>query len=291
MAALRRSPGGKDEVRDEVLAAAAHARRDWCSARPRAHWPRYPASVTGDDGNPVALTPGAPLTLRNMECQGVRAPRRGRQRVVAGHGRWIRPASAPTRAPRTAGTRDHQRGQHFVILARQRHLHGERQPFTDRELRDAEGRTTSTTAVDRSARPSRSGAARRHCAHAPARTRSRRSRSCSASPPIPAPARTRSVRQGRRRRRPTAHLRRRQETAFLDTRDRQDRAQSSARAPGDYVVVARAQSGDYYTAWSAPVTLKLIAPFDFMTRTFPDSRGPRYQVRAHPARGERRRRA
>jgi hypothetical protein len=53
-----------------------------------------------------------------------------------------------------------------------------------------------------------------------------------------------------------------------------------AREPGDYVVVARARSGDYYTPWSPPVTMKLMAPFDFSTRTFPDQRGPRYSVRA-----------
>jgi hypothetical protein len=52
-----------------------------------------------------------------------------------------------------------------------------------------------------------------------------------------------------------------------------------ASEPGDYVVVARAKSGDYYTAWSPPVTMRLIAPFDFVTRSFPDARGPRYQVR------------
>jgi hypothetical protein len=53
-----------------------------------------------------------------------------------------------------------------------------------------------------------------------------------------------------------------------------------ASEPGDYVVVARAKSGDYATAWSAPITMRLIAPFDFSTRVFPDQRGPRYSVRA-----------
>ena len=52
-----------------------------------------------------------------------------------------------------------------------------------------------------------------------------------------------------------------------------------AREPGDYVIVARAKSGDYYTPWSAPVTFRLIAPFDLASRTFPDRRGPRYKVR------------
>jgi hypothetical protein len=49
--------------------------------------------------------------------------------------------------------------------------------------------------------------------------------------------------------------------------------------PGQYMMVARAQSGDYFTAWSPPVTVTLIAPFDLSSVSFPDSRGPSYQVR------------
>jgi hypothetical protein len=49
--------------------------------------------------------------------------------------------------------------------------------------------------------------------------------------------------------------------------------------PGQYVMVARAQSGDYYTAWSPAVAVTLIAPFDLSSVSFPDSRGPSYQVR------------
>jgi hypothetical protein len=49
--------------------------------------------------------------------------------------------------------------------------------------------------------------------------------------------------------------------------------------PGTYVMVARGQAGEYFTAWSPPVTITLVAPFDLKTVTFPDSRGPSYQVR------------
>jgi hypothetical protein len=49
--------------------------------------------------------------------------------------------------------------------------------------------------------------------------------------------------------------------------------------PGQYTMVARAQSGDYFTAWSPPVTITLVAPFDLTSVTFPDSRGPSYQLR------------
>ncbi len=53
-----------------------------------------------------------------------------------------------------------------------------------------------------------------------------------------------------------------------------------ASEPGAYTIVARARSGSYYSPWSAPANFNLIAPFDISSRSFPDSRGPSYQVRA-----------
>ncbi len=53
-----------------------------------------------------------------------------------------------------------------------------------------------------------------------------------------------------------------------------------ARDPGVYTIVARARSGAYYSPWSPPATFTLQVPFDISSRTFPDSRGPSYQVRA-----------
>jgi hypothetical protein len=53
--------------------------------------------------------------------------------------------------------------------------------------------------------------------------------------------------------------------------------------PGRWVVVARARgystSGQYFTAWSAPAVIRAVAPFDLDRVTFPDSRGPSYQLR------------
>jgi len=49
--------------------------------------------------------------------------------------------------------------------------------------------------------------------------------------------------------------------------------------PGAYVMVARAVYGDTATAWSAPITLNVISPFDMTGVSFPDSRGPSYQLR------------
>jgi hypothetical protein len=51
------------------------------------------------------------------------------------------------------------------------------------------------------------------------------------------------------------------------------------RTPGTYLMVARAKNGSYYSPWSAPISIRLIAPFDLSSTTFPDSRGPSYQVR------------
>jgi len=51
------------------------------------------------------------------------------------------------------------------------------------------------------------------------------------------------------------------------------------RTPGTYVMVARARVLGYYSPWSAPITVRLIAPFDLSSRTFPDQIGPSYEVR------------
>ncbi len=52
---------------------------------------------------------------------------------------------------------------------------------------------------------------------------------------------------------------------------------------GSYVVVARASAyggaARFFTPWSAPVTVQAISPFDLSSLRFPDSRGPKYQLR------------
>jgi hypothetical protein len=49
--------------------------------------------------------------------------------------------------------------------------------------------------------------------------------------------------------------------------------------PGRYLIVARVKGGDYYTPWSAPVTVTAVAPFDIQSVAFPDARGPSYKLR------------
>jgi hypothetical protein len=50
--------------------------------------------------------------------------------------------------------------------------------------------------------------------------------------------------------------------------------------PGRYVMVARVRGGDYFTPWSAPIAFTVKAPFDLSFVSFPDSRGPSYKLRA-----------
>lgn len=54
--------------------------------------------------------------------------------------------------------------------------------------------------------------------------------------------------------------------------------------PGRYTFVARASvfngAGDAFTAWSGPVPVTVLAPFDLSSTSFPDSRGPRYRLAA-----------
>jgi hypothetical protein len=66
--------------------------------------------------------------------------------------------------------------------------------------------------------------------------------------------------------------------------------QMLATKPGTYVVVARAESDNAFTPWSAPVKVKVLAPFAF-SDSFPDAIGPRYTIRGRldegSARGKR----
>lgn len=50
-------------------------------------------------------------------------------------------------------------------------------------------------------------------------------------------------------------------------------------APGTYTIVARAKNGLYTSAWSAPVNVQVMVPFDLLSVSFPDSIGPRYTLK------------
>lgn len=57
------------------------------------------------------------------------------------------------------------------------------------------------------------------------------------------------------------------------------------RVPGVYTAVARAYafggSARFYTPWSAPIQIRAIVPFDLQRVSFPDSRGPSYKLRGY----------
>ena len=66
--------------------------------------------------------------------------------------------------------------------------------------------------------------------------------------------------------------------AFLDRNT--GLADARFAEPGRYVMVARVKRGDYYSPWSAPISFQVKAPFDLSLVSFPDSRGPSYKLRA-----------
>jgi hypothetical protein len=51
--------------------------------------------------------------------------------------------------------------------------------------------------------------------------------------------------------------------------------------PGAYVMVARGVYGTSATPWSPPITVNVQSPFDISTVSFPDRRGPSYQIAAY----------
>ena len=58
------------------------------------------------------------------------------------------------------------------------------------------------------------------------------------------------------------------------------------RKPGRYVAVARQKayatpSGNFFTPWSAPVTIQAVVPFEVSTLSFIDAVGPRFSVRGY----------
>ena len=66
--------------------------------------------------------------------------------------------------------------------------------------------------------------------------------------------------------------------AFLDRTT--GLADAGFREPGTYVMVARVKGDDYFSPWSAPITFQVKAPFDLSFVTFPDPDGPSYKLRA-----------
>ncbi len=230
-------------------------------------------TVTADDGNPVALTAGAPLALRNMDVTAV-------SRVdAADAGSFSAVALDPTGVSAESGTPFCQRSgnedKHFVAYRGNGTYTLQIDLFSDTACKTAKNRVTLQWTV---------GAAVAVVAPAgPLPTRQKGSFSTImqqldfvANPGAITHeikfAKNGVVQPDGSLASPVL------KDGFLNRTTGKVEI-IGASEPGTYVVVARAKSGDYYTAWSPPVTLKLIAPFDFSTRSFPDQTGPRYSVR------------
>ena len=247
-------------------------------------------TVTGDDGNPVALTAGAPLALRNMDVTAVSHVDGRRRRLVArprsldpDRRRRPRPAprSAGTRGPSTTTSTSSPTAATAPTRCTIRPLRRPRCATREDAGQPARGRSRASVAIGQPAATA---------AHPPARTRSRRSRSSSTSPRNPgADHATRSSTPRAASCRPTAASRlRRSRTAFLNRATGKVQI-IGASEPGDYVVVARAKSGDYYTAWSAPITMnadravRLLRPARSRTRAARATRSAARSARRAPA--------
>jgi hypothetical protein len=51
--------------------------------------------------------------------------------------------------------------------------------------------------------------------------------------------------------------------------------------PGTYTIVARAKNGLYTSPWSPPVTVQVLVPFDLSSVSFPDAIGPKYTMKGY----------
>lgn len=51
--------------------------------------------------------------------------------------------------------------------------------------------------------------------------------------------------------------------------------------PGTYTVVARDSASGHRTPWSAPVRIRVVAPFDLATLAYPDTSGPSFRILGH----------
>lgn len=227
-------------------------------------------TVTGDDGNPVALAPGVPTAIRNMEpTVGIAfppAPARFSATVTGPDGTAVS-SSLSCFSTSTSWTRsvDYRgNGAYTVAIANFASGDSSCQTVTSLQtysftiaagvaltappwfaLRAANSFSTNTLALPVALNPGASGYELRYAAGGVV----------GADGAITGPS----------------------DSAFVNTTT--GTAGLSFRAPGSYTAVVRAGRGQFYTPWSAPVTVAVVAPFDLTSLRFPDARGPRYSLR------------
>jgi hypothetical protein len=228
-------------------------------------------TVTGDDGNPLPINPAAPPTIRNMDVQAIVTP-------VAGEPRYYRtvvlgPDGAPASTPSSCLDRT-------IIRSRTNYV-------------DYRGNGAYRIIVYRSNSSTCAGAsavaypyavsAGVAIAQPPSWLLSRRPNDFAqiehqfafALNPGTSIYEVRYARGGVIA--PDGSISGASQQGFVDTTT--GRLPLRFDAPGDWVIVARAQRGSYYTPWSPAVRVRVKAPFDLQSVVFPDSRGPRYSLK------------
>jgi hypothetical protein len=230
-------------------------------------------TVTGDDGNPVTINPAAPPTIRNMDVEAVTTATvaadgpRYRTQVLGPDGVPVATPSPCLNPSATTTWRSFAayrgNGVYRVVVQR----------FSDtacaRLTRTAEHpySISASVAIGQpqnwllSREPNAFGSITHEFAFAPNpgatlyEVRYARGGVIGADGAISGPS----------------------QEGFVDTTT--NRVPLRFDAPGDWVIVARAKAGDYFTPWSAAVRVRVKGPFDLQSVTFPDRRGPRYSLR------------
>ena len=229
-------------------------------------------TLTGDDGTPVALAPGANLALRNVNpTLAVSAVAPEKYYDVSTVGPVTNATSTRTcfSVPSNLPVDYQGNGTYTVTVT----------SYTD--TRCTTGKQTATYQFTINASVTLSGPAGRLLTRAPNDFRTRMQNLAVGQNPN---ARTEVRYALRGTIGPDGGIAGPSKEGFVDTTS--GFVGLALSDPGRYVVVARAvgstgAAGQFFSPWSAPVVLNVKSPFDFLSAPFfLDSRGPSYKLRA-----------
>lgn len=226
-------------------------------------------SVTGDDGNPAALTPGVTGQIRNMAPQVGIAPTQPTKIAITGPdgASAILPTSTCWTIPINRAVDYRGNGAYTISVTEY--------AAADKYCQAAGKTTVYTFAINAGvALPPPTG-----------RFLTRKVGSYTTNRlkvPIAANPGSSSIEVVYKRNAapgPDGGLAGEVRTAYWDRST--GIAELSFPVPGAYTVVARASYGLAKSPWSAPITIQTVAPFDISRVSFLDSRGPSYQVKGY----------
>lgn len=224
-------------------------------------------AVSGDDGRPVAISPGSPPALRNLRPQAVVTPDPGTRYSVAVTGPDGRPAAAPVTCadaaqPATLQVAYRGNGAYGVALTTY--------AATDTGCAGPLGPAT-TYPFTIAGRVTLGGVGRFLLRDPGSATVRVLSLPVNADPG----SQSREVRfklNGTTRR--DGALKGRSTSAPFAN----GAAALKFPGPGTYTVVARDAADGIQTPWSAPIRVRVVAPFDLSAIRYPDRSGPRFRV-------------